>query len=432
MKNFQEPKDIFRWKVRDDDPNAVEILGFVNRDDSKALKELTVPDEIDGKRVVAIGAGAFKDCSSLTSIHLPEGLTEIGARAFWLCSSLTSIDLPERLTTIGDGAFSCCFSLTAVALPKGLTTLGMIAFGGCPSLEMYAVSQQNQAFRSLAGALFSKDGKRLIAYPPGRRASVYAVPASAETIEDFAFNFCSSLTAINLPEGLTDIGAWSFADCFSLEEFTVSPGNQAYCALDGVLFSKDGKRLIAYPPGRRASVYAVPAATETIDSSAFYDCSSLTAIHLHEGFTEIGEAAFSDCPSLKEFIVSPQNQAFRTLDGVLVSKDGKRLVAYPPGRRAFVYDVPVATETIDAFAFHDSAALISVHLPEGVTEICEFAFCCCSSLNEVSLPESLMRIAEDAFDELSDDCVFRVPAQSYAYRWAIENGYDVKIRRRDS
>ena len=105
MQNSHAPENIFRWKVRDDDPNAVVILGLANRGDSNVLTELTVPNEIDGKRIVAIGYRAFYHCSSLTSIHLPEGLTTIGKSAFSRCSSLTSIHLPKGLTTIGMARF---------------------------------------------------------------------------------------------------------------------------------------------------------------------------------------------------------------------------------------------------------------------------------------------------------------------------------------
>ena len=105
MQDSHAPENIFKWKVRDDDPNAVEILGLDDGLDSKELTELTVPNEIDGKRVVAIGDRAFYRRSSLTAIRLPEGLTTIGDRAFYHCFSLTAIKLPEGVTTIGEGAF---------------------------------------------------------------------------------------------------------------------------------------------------------------------------------------------------------------------------------------------------------------------------------------------------------------------------------------
>ena len=134
MQDLQAPEKIFRWKVRDDDPNAVEILGVDASVVQTDLTELTIPRKIVGKRVAAIGAGAFYGCSSLTSVKFPRRLTKIGEGAFYKCSSLTPVKFPRRLRKIEKGAFGYCSSLTERRLPKWLTTIGERAFQGCSSL----------------------------------------------------------------------------------------------------------------------------------------------------------------------------------------------------------------------------------------------------------------------------------------------------------
>jgi hypothetical protein len=79
---------------------------------------------------------SFRGCSSLTSIHIPEGVASIESYAFYSCSSLTSITIPEGVTSIGDDAFECCSSLTSINIPESVTSIGRYAFYGCSSLTI--------------------------------------------------------------------------------------------------------------------------------------------------------------------------------------------------------------------------------------------------------------------------------------------------------
>ncbi|MBQ5778465.1 MAG: leucine-rich repeat domain-containing protein [Paludibacteraceae bacterium] len=94
----------------------------------------TVTYEGEEYSVKSIGDDAFFECSSLTTITLPEGVTEIGRGAFGYCTSLTSITLPEGVKSIGDDAFFECSSLTSITLPEGVTEIGRGAFANCSSL----------------------------------------------------------------------------------------------------------------------------------------------------------------------------------------------------------------------------------------------------------------------------------------------------------
>lgn len=85
-------------------------------------------------KVVGIDNYAFYNCSGLTSITIPEGVTSIGEMAFYDCSSLTSVTIPEGVTSIGDYAFDGCRGLTSVTIPEGVTSIGNGAFSRCSGL----------------------------------------------------------------------------------------------------------------------------------------------------------------------------------------------------------------------------------------------------------------------------------------------------------
>ena len=179
-----------------------------------------------------IGDYAFQNCSSLTSIDLPESLTSIGNYAFPECSSLTLIYLPAGVTSIGKMAFYKCTSITSITLPASLTSIGSSAFSGCYGLTSITL------------------------------------PASLESIGDWAFYGCSGLTSITLPENRTSIGNGAFEDCSSL------------------------------------SSISLPESLTSIGWRAFYECTSLTSISLPAGVTSIGFWAFYGCSSLKTVYVN--------------------------------------------------------------------------------------------------------------------------------
>ena len=98
----------------------------------RELTSVTIPNS-----VTEIGGGAFSDCSSLTSVTIPNSVTEIGGYTFSGCSSLTSVTIPNGVTRIGDNAFFNCSSLTSVTIPNSVTKIGDSAFLGCRSLKNF-------------------------------------------------------------------------------------------------------------------------------------------------------------------------------------------------------------------------------------------------------------------------------------------------------
>ena len=134
--------------------------------------------------VTFIGYGAFRDCSSLTSITIPNSVTSIGNNAFENCSSLTSVTIPNSVTSIGSNAFRNCSSLTSVTIPNSVTSIEGFTFYSCSSLTSVTI------------------------------------PNSVTSIRTSVFNNCSSLTSITIPNSVTSIGSSAFYGCDGLTSVT--------------------------------------------------------------------------------------------------------------------------------------------------------------------------------------------------------------------
>ena len=279
---------------------------------------VVIPDSINGLPVTSIGDSAFA-FQSLTSVTIPNSVTNIGEEAFQGCTDLTGVNIPNGVTTIGEDAFSDCYSLTAMTIPASVTSIGSDAFAACSSLSAITVDALNPAFSSVDGVLFNKSQTLLIQCPGGRAGS-YTIPNSVTSIGEDAFSGCTNLTSITIPNSVTNIGEDAFQDCESLTSLmipssvtsigedafssclnlsaiTVSALNPAYSSVDGVLFSKNQTLLIQYPAGRAGS-YTVPASVASIGNNAFQDCFSLTAIYFQGDAPSISEDAFESAENV--------------------------------------------------------------------------------------------------------------------------------------
>ena len=181
-----------------------------------------------------LGSRAFYNCSGLTSLSLPSGITSIGWEAFSGCSGLTSLSLPSGITSMGNEAFSGCSGLTSLSLPSGLTSIGYNAFSGCSGLTSLSLpsgltSIGHNAFSGCSGL------------------TSLSLPSGITSIGGNAFSGCSGLTSLSFPSGITSIGGYAFSGCSGLTSIYVYAEKLPNMESD-VFDGCDAKKCTVYVP----------------------------------------------------------------------------------------------------------------------------------------------------------------------------------------
>ena len=216
---------------------------------STTIKDLVVPDTIDGYPVTAIGQDAFSYCKSLRTVTIPESVTSIGASAFQGCTALYSVNLPEGVTSLESSLFSGCTSLHTLDIPENVTSIGSYAFKGS-SLSARTVIPESVtsigefAFYNTPYLTARQQEDPLVVLGDGilidgsTCTGDVVIPENVRQIADYAF-FGSTLTGVSLGNGVTRIGRSACMDCKSLRCVTVPEsvtfiGREAFFGCDGL------------------------------------------------------------------------------------------------------------------------------------------------------------------------------------------------------
>jgi hypothetical protein len=321
-----------------------QVIYYKAFSDCSSLTNVTIPDG-----VTSIGGYAFSDCSSLTNVTIPDGVTSIGGYAFNNCISLTSITIPDSVVNIGNYAFCNCRSLTSITIPDSVTSIGIGAFEECGSLESITLpfvgdsvkksTDINQnPFGYIFGTTSFKGTVATTQYYYGRSTSytsntTYYIPSSLKIVTITggnilygAFYNCSSLTSVTIGNSVTSIGSYAFYGCSGLTSITI--GNSV----------------------------------TSIGSYAFVGCKSLTSITIPDSVTSIGNGAFSGCSSLTSVTMSN------------------------------------SVTIINYKTFENCSSLTSITIPNSVTKIDYNSFYGCSSLESITIPTSVTSIGTNTFD----------------------------------
>ncbi len=357
-----------------------------------------------------IGSYAFRDCTSLNDIEIPDRVKEIGSYAFrdsgiyqkaedgvvyagnWIvdytetlsgnvvaddgtvgvsnyaffrCDGLTGIELPNTVKTIGRSAFYNCAQLTSVKLPDTLEVIEDYTFYHCDKLQLFTLPPQLQ---SIGRSAFYKCGT---VYMPDSMMDgdedVFVIPDSVVSIGDFAFygNGKADIEAggdvtlygidiIRLGNGVQTIGNSAFYGFVSVKQIVMGDaleqiGEKAFykcTALETVAFGKNVK---------------------TVGNKAFYKCEALIDVQMSDTVTYLGDYAFYKCAALETITL-----------GKSLSSIGK--YAFYGCREVKELVLPTTIQSIGTQAFRNCKGLTAVILPQSITELAAHAFYGCPDL----------------------------------------------------
>ena len=213
------------------------------------------------------------------------------------------------------------------------------------------------------------------------------------SIGDEAFSYCSSLTAITIPEGVTSIGDYAFDGCTSLTAINIPEG-----------VTSIGSDAFSYC--RSLTSITIPEGVTSIGESAFYKCSSLTSINIPESVTSIEGEVFYGCSSLTSIVVAEGNEVYDSRNGcnAIIETNSNTLI-----QGCATTIIPEGVTSIGNYAFSGCSSLTSITLPESVTSIGDEAFYNCSSLTTITIPEDVTSIGDYAFSYCSSLTSITIP-----------------------
>ncbi len=194
--------------------------------------------------------------------------------------------------------------------------------------------------------------------------------APVRTIQSEAFAYCRGLTSLTIPATVETIEDRAFWSCYDLQAIHVVPENPNYCSENGTLLNKEGTHLLCCPPGRQGA-YTVPESVIVVRDNSFDVCDQLTDVTFPASVKTIGMNNFFKCSRLQVFHVAPENPFYLSEDGVLLSKDRRRLIRCPAGREK-AYTLPETVTSIGERAFSEGD--FTLYIPLAVTEIDATAF----------------------------------------------------------
>ena len=353
-----------------------------------SVAAIIVPDTIDGYPVVAIGEGAFRENKYLTAILIPDCITSIGDYAF-ADTNLDSLVLPAELNSLGRCILSGNKGVTEIVIPKTLSSTGSsysnLIEGDGPFAEsnvqkatieagMTVIPEhlfhKNSTLTSveipdtvteISRYAFAQTGLENIELPSSVTTLQYeifsggnllqiSIPDSVTGMGNAIFQNCSKLQKVKLPKARYNISDYTFAGCTSLEEIQL------------------------------------PKTVTTIWPHAFDGCSSLKKVEWSDCLESIKDNAFKGCTSLTEIVIPNTvrelgNEAFRNCDGL------EKIV------------IPNSVTTIGNGVLYDCDSLTNISVGAGISKLSESCFEHCDNLEKIVLPYTIKSIDKSAFKE---------------------------------
>lgn len=337
---------------------------------SSVSGKVVIPSTLGGYPVKIIGGRAFKDCTGITSVTIPEGVETISLEAFWGCSQLSSITLPSTIKLISSNAFSN----TSYVLNNANYTNGQLYLGNW----LIGVQATVTSCNIKAGTV----GIATDAFYSKTNITSVSIPSSVKYIGPSVFQGMTKLYSITLPEGLEIIGSSAFYGCTNLGSIVI------------------------------------PSTVKEIQSAAFYNCKNLMSVKvLSENITYMSAGAFEGTHFVNNSynwtgdVLYVGNWLYKarayTAENVTI-KDGTVAIAdsaFSECTKLKSVKIPSSVKQIGYRTFYNCSSLESIDIPDGITELPEYVFYGCDSLTEVKIPFGVKKIGKYAFyscDKLSN------------------------------
>ena len=407
--------------------------------------------------VTSIGSSAFDECTSLTSVSIPNSVTSIGSSALYGCTGLTSVTIPNSVTEIGTSAFNGCSRLTSVTIPNSVTSIGDYAFFGCDIIKISSAAENAPAIYSNSFSDFTYK-YCMVKIPQAAKASytskwskfkyIYAVPdnpikktytintpgdlinqVDIEEIENITeikligkingtdiltLNKMVNLTSVDLNQATIVEGGMPYYekdnDRFGTQNNTLGQ-NWAYNLkfLENVKLPKNLTTIDKYAfSGLLIKELEIPGSVSSIDGYAFSGCMVLTDITIEDSNNDLYliQGVFSDCPIKNLYLgrnlsydhYSPfMNKT--TLETITIGNSVTAIGASAFSGCSGLTSVTIGNSVtlIEYYAFGKCSELTSVTIPNSVTTIIMSAFSGCTGLTSVVIGNSVTEIGDHAF-----------------------------------
>jgi len=378
----------------------------------------------------SIASYAFSEQENVNTIILPSTLEKICSDAFYLCYDLQTLTLNEGLITIENDAINHCDAIVSITIPSTVEEIFLSPFYRCSSLETIAVAEGNQNFSIISSALYK--GNELICYPVAKSTTSYQIPSQTTNIFANAFYGASNLESVSMSDNVVKIGESAFKDCYALNSISLSSSLTVLndelfvnCGLTSITIPASvisfGSRLFENCTSLESIIFSDDNTLQTIESSAFFNCTSLTTIDFPTSISSAGLTSFETYTS-GVYIPWYANKAdgviyvgsvLYNFKGTMASgqtitvAEGTLTIA----RSAFAnqtnleqINIVASVELIEKSAFELCTGLNSVVFLEfsNLLKIGTYAFNGCSGLNGIVLPNSLEIISKQAFYNCSN------------------------------
>lgn len=337
-------------------------------EEKNCVDNLLLKKSLDETHYTVIG---YKNIPTSGQVGIPSEynglpITEIGQRSFTGSDvAISRIVMSDSIVSIGEYAFQHV-GASEIVLSSNLKTIGNYAFWNItPFTDINLLN--------------------------------------IETIGNYAFGACWSIEKVTFGPYLSEIGEGAFYGCVTCFEIDYNP---LFKTVDGVLYSKDGKELVAYPVRASGNEFDVPNGVERIGNNAFRN-GQLREINLPDTLTTIDSYAFCSLESLKSLVVpnsvlSIGPYAFECcygLESIALSNNLKEIgyYAFDYCRSLVAISLPESLETIDYGAFYRCSRLKTVNIPSSINVIRQSLFGECKQLETIVLPEGITRIEDQAF-----------------------------------